>query len=222
MAQQAGRLSSRSPGRKADRTRRFKQWLRQLLAELERDKTPADRLVRALLLKARSGTGDSAAMPEDAPPKAEWPRLCERVVEESAPLDTESTGGPPPRAQKLASAARSRHRRRSAASAAELSEETALAETGLVNADWIWRAAQRQGFRCAISRLPFSKKFESPGAVVSRPFWPSIDRRDPNKGYTEDNIQLVCNLANFAKDQWSEEALVEFCKAVAEKQSETG
>lgn len=222
MARQAKHLASMTAGRKADRTRRFKQWLRQLLAELEQDDSPADRLVDALLQKAMSGSDDPAAMPEDTPRQADWRRLCDVVVKESAPLVTEWRGNHPPWVDKLASAARSRHRRRTTTSAAELSEEAALAETGLINADWIWRAAQRQGFRCAISGLPFSKKFESPGAVVSRPFWPSIDRRDPNKGYTEDNIQLVCNLANFAKNQWSEEALVEFCKAVAEKQSEKG
>jgi hypothetical protein len=43
----------------------------------------------------------------------------------------------------------------------------------------------------------------------------SLDRRDSSKGYTPDNIQIVSYMANCAKNIFSEESLIDFCKAVA-------
>jgi hypothetical protein len=42
----------------------------------------------------------------------------------------------------------------------------------------------------------------------------SVDRRDSSKGYTPDNIQFVAIIANFAKNAFPEEQLIEFCYAV--------
>lgn len=46
------------------------------------------------------------------------------------------------------------------------------------------------------------------------PWSPSIDRRNPNKGYTKDNVQLVCLMYNFCKGVWSEEEVKQFVNAV--------
>ena len=42
------------------------------------------------------------------------------------------------------------------------------------------------------------------------PYAPSIDRIDSNKGYTEDNIQMVCLIYNFCKNQFTEEQVDNF------------
>ena len=47
----------------------------------------------------------------------------------------------------------------------------------------------------------------------------SIDRKDCKEGYTKDNIQLVCMIANLAKNNFGDEELFNFCKAVAENKS---
>lgn len=44
----------------------------------------------------------------------------------------------------------------------------------------------------------------------------SIDRIDSSKGYVEGNIQYVCFMANIAKNTFTEEELLIFCKAVSE------
>lgn len=55
--------------------------------------------------------------------------------------------------------------------------------------------------------------------VDSRPmrFRASVDRIDPSKGYTKDNVQLVCWYANTCKQNLNPEALYEFCFKVLSK-----
>ena len=42
----------------------------------------------------------------------------------------------------------------------------------------------------------------------------SIDRKDPSKGYTEDNVNLVCLQVNYMKRDISHEDFISFCKTV--------
>ena len=45
----------------------------------------------------------------------------------------------------------------------------------------------------------------------------SIDRINPKLGYVENNVQLVCNVANVMKSNLSIEELIDFCKLIIEK-----
>jgi hypothetical protein len=44
----------------------------------------------------------------------------------------------------------------------------------------------------------------------------SMDRIDSSKGYTKDNIQFVCVMANYAKNNFEEDCMREFCEAIYE------
>jgi hypothetical protein len=52
-----------------------------------------------------------------------------------------------------------------------------------------------------------------------RHLWPtnvSIDRIDSTKGYTIDNVQLVCVVLNIAKSNLPQNDYIDWCKKVAE------
>lgn len=52
----------------------------------------------------------------------------------------------------------------------------------------------------------------SPLSFYGEPwFKPSIDRIDNAKGYTLDNVRIVCAVANFAMNVWGERAIREMC-----------
>jgi len=42
----------------------------------------------------------------------------------------------------------------------------------------------------------------------------SIDRIDPNKGYTLDNIQLICVVVNMMKSDLNNENFIEYCECI--------
>lgn len=73
---------------------------------------------------------------------------------------------------------------------------------------------QEQDCRCALSGLRFDS-LEFPGALVKRPYAVSIDRIDPQAGYTIENIQLVLVAVNFARNQWCDEVLRNISRAIA-------
>ena len=73
-----------------------------------------------------------------------------------------------------------------------------------------------QGGRCAVTGLKFS--FEAyPDAFVKHPFAPSIDRKLSGRGYTEDNVRLVCTAANFGMGQWGDELFIRLADAAAQR-----
>lgn len=52
---------------------------------------------------------------------------------------------------------------------------------------------------------------------VSSPMNASLDRIDPNKGYVKGNVRFVSYMANLAKHKFTDEQLIDFCKAVTDK-----
>ena len=63
-----------------------------------------------------------------------------------------------------------------------------------------------------LETIPWKKHDRNPRQI-------SIDRIDCNLGYTKDNIQLVCMIANFAKNNFTDEQLFDFCKSVIENKT---
>jgi hypothetical protein len=45
-------------------------------------------------------------------------------------------------------------------------------------------------------------------------FAPSLDRKDPSKGYTLDNTEVVCNAFNLAKSEWDYSVMATWIEAV--------
>lgn len=66
----------------------------------------------------------------------------------------------------------------------------------------------KQNNCCNITNIPF----ELSGS--KSPWTISLDRIDNEKGYTLDNVQLVCWMYNNCKNKWSDKEVVTFAKAL--------
>lgn len=63
----------------------------------------------------------------------------------------------------------------------------------------------RSGGACEMTKIRFDFT-AMPGK--RRPFAPSIDRIDSDRGYSIDNLRVVCVAVNLAMNQWGEDVLV--------------
>jgi hypothetical protein len=66
--------------------------------------------------------------------------------------------------------------------------------------------------RCALTGLPFDLRKVGTGQA-RRPFAPSLDRIEGDKGYTKDNVRLVCQAVNFALNRFGEDIFYEIARA---------
>lgn len=78
-------------------------------------------------------------------------------------------------------------------------------EIDLVDLVEVW---QKQQEKCAISKVPLSFK-------VGDPFSASLDRIDSARGYTCDNIRLVCTWVSHAKWDYPVDVFISWCKLVS-------
>ena len=68
----------------------------------------------------------------------------------------------------------------------------------------------KQNGKCAITGLDMTYKFYE-GRVNTNV---SIDRIDSSKGYTKDNVQLVCMVANQMKNDLTQSQLLDLCRMI--------
>ena len=73
----------------------------------------------------------------------------------------------------------------------------------------VWN--EQQGL-CKISKIPMTYELDS-GRVYTNI---SIDQIEPGKGYTLDNIQLVCSAVNQLKSNWNMDTVLYICKSIIE------
>lgn len=69
---------------------------------------------------------------------------------------------------------------------------------------------QQQNGLCALSKIPMTYELDS-GRIYTNV---SIDQIDPNKGYTRDNVQLVCMGVNQMKADLDMPTLLFLCKSI--------
>lgn len=67
---------------------------------------------------------------------------------------------------------------------------------------WLRAQLAKQNYCCAVSGLPFSDV--KLGNAHKRPWMPSIDRIDCTKGYTRDNVRIVCVAVNTLLQDWGD------------------
>ena len=79
----------------------------------------------------------------------------------------------------------------------------------------LWEA---QGGCCALSGLQMElpRHAVAWGERLRDPWKPSLDRIDSAVGYVKGNVRFVTLIANFAKQNFSDEQLLDFCRAVVQ------
>lgn len=88
--------------------------------------------------------------------------------------------------------------------------------------DFILDLYAKQGGKCALTGRSFIAS-KSPGNSRTHMNTVTIDKIDPNKGYTPDNVQLLTYMANVCKNAFSTADVVEFAKdVIATSKTETG
>jgi hypothetical protein len=106
-----------------------------------------------------------------------------------------------------------RHLVRVASGAKSRARRTGLScEDDLVG--WAIATMIAQNHRCVLSGVPFRLDVLGHGAAP-RPYAPSIDRRDATRGYTKDNIRIICWASNCLLGTWGDEPALEIAKGIA-------
>lgn len=72
---------------------------------------------------------------------------------------------------------------------------------------------------CEATGLPFDLE-PGPDKHHANPWAPSLDRKDSRKGYTVDNVQVVCAAYNYAKSEWTDDVLLKLARAIVAKHSD--
>jgi len=82
-----------------------------------------------------------------------------------------------------------------------------------IDAAFIQELFSKQSGKCALTKIPFTFNFEKCKTVKKDPFSPSIDRIDSAKGYTKDNVRLVCMVVNLALNEFGDDTFSKMCRA---------
>ena len=83
-------------------------------------------------------------------------------------------------------------------------------------AGWALATMEAQGHRCLLSGVPFNLETLGHGAAP-RPYAPSIDRIDARRGYTADNIRIICWAANLLLGTWGDTPALKIAAGIAKR-----
>jgi len=67
--------------------------------------------------------------------------------------------------------------------------------------------------KCEITGINFNIEKQSEYRV--HPYFPSLDKKDPKKGYSTDNTIIVVFIYNLIKNEYTDLLVLDFCKFVA-------
>jgi hypothetical protein len=81
-----------------------------------------------------------------------------------------------------------------------------------ITMDDIYNMIVKQDFKCNLTKIDLTFEMGS-GRVQTNM---SLDKINPNLGYTKDNIQIVCAAVNMMKSNLSNDELYNFCEKILE------
>jgi hypothetical protein len=81
-----------------------------------------------------------------------------------------------------------------------------------VDVNFIRELFAKQEGKCALTKIPFNFNHVKNKKYERDPFCMSLDRVNPNKGYTKDNVRLVCMIVNLALNNFGDNAFAKMCE----------
>lgn len=85
-----------------------------------------------------------------------------------------------------------------------------------ITLDWVVDRYQEIGGICEVTGIELTLDRNPPGERFQQPFNPSLDRIDSSKGYTPDNVRLVCVMVNLALNRFGDAAFDKMCRTYVE------
>ena len=76
-----------------------------------------------------------------------------------------------------------------------------------------------QDAACAISGIRFALPTEKSDNFWKHPYYPSLDRINNSRGYTADNVRIVCTCVNIAINEWGDEIFFDLVRKTAQRLS---
>ena len=86
-----------------------------------------------------------------------------------------------------------------------------------IDLDFLTNLCEQQNGKCKLTDIDFTFKLREKEKGHFNPFNPSIDKIDSKKGYTKDNVRLVCVVVNLALNEFGEEVFKLMCQSYINK-----
>ncbi len=86
-----------------------------------------------------------------------------------------------------------------------------------IDLDFLINLYEQQGGKCKLTDINFTFEINKDRTRKFLPFNPSLDKIDCNKGYTKDNVRLVCTIVNLALNNFGEDTFKMMCQAYINK-----
>jgi hypothetical protein len=83
--------------------------------------------------------------------------------------------------------------------------------------EYVYDLYRRQGGKCARTGVKFVLEGAT-GRARGHPYVPSVDRVDPLRGYTMDNVELVTYVCNTSRNAFPHDVFKKFCVEYLEHQ----
>ena len=89
-----------------------------------------------------------------------------------------------------------------------------------INMSWV--LAKLEKGCCEVTGIPFVLQIDEKYGTQNnmQPYSPALDRTDPKKGYTEDNVKVVVAVYNQAKMHWCHDDVVTLAKAILKENND--
>lgn len=88
-----------------------------------------------------------------------------------------------------------------------------------IDLEYLLELYEKQNKKCALTGIDFVLERTIENNKHFTPYGPSIDKIDHNKGYTKDNIRLVCVMVNLSLNTFGDECFDKMCEAYIKKKN---